>query len=99
MHARCQNAGRRIRDFKFMIGQGMQRFLVDTSRMMSRDHRQHTRTAPTSWRRLPCKPVFARLVKKKNSDLLHAELKGRVESFNPSPAAALAATARNSAGS
>ena len=77
MHARCQNAGRRIRDFKFMIGKGMQRCLVDKAQRMPSDHRQHTRTAPTCWRRLPCEPMLARLLGTRNPELLHAELKGR----------------------
>ena len=57
-----------------MIGKGMQRFLVDTSRMMSRDHRQHIPTAPTCWRTLPCEPVLARLLATKNRELFHGEL-------------------------
>jgi hypothetical protein len=66
------------------IGKGMQRFLVDTSRMMPRDHRQHTRTAPTCWRRLACELVLARLLGTRNPELLHAERKGRTFHAEPS---------------
>jgi hypothetical protein len=83
-HARCQNARHRMQDFKFLAGKGMQRFLVDTSRMMPRDHRQHTRTAPTCWRRLACELVLARLSGARNPELLHAERKGRTFHAEPS---------------
>ena len=66
-----------------MIGKGMQRFLVNKSRMMPRDHRQHTRTAPTCWRWLPREPVLARLLGTKNAELLHTELKGRTLHSEP----------------
>src|SRR5437016_13603123 len=40
MHARCQKAGRRIKDFKFLVGKRMQKFSVDTTQRMPRDHCQ-----------------------------------------------------------
>src|SRR5437588_9591984 len=38
-HARCQNARRRMQDFKFLAGKKIQRFLVDKAQMMPTDQR------------------------------------------------------------
>src|SRR5438445_12175052 len=83
MHARCQKAGRRIKDFKFLVGKRMQKFSVDTTQRMPRDHCQHTRTAPTCWRRRACEPALARLLGTRNPEPFHAELKGRTFDSKP----------------